>query len=151
MKHTRESVIDRTKRECQQLDRLVRKVRPADWNRLVPRPESRDPWTVKDSLAHIAYWKEHSARVVRGEKRLPEMRGLEVDAINAIVYQRWRRRQPADVVAYHRQTQAEVLQSLRAKPEAWFTGKDRGAGWPADFDGHSAWHRVRDMEGAIKS
>lgn len=150
MKHTRAKVMDRTKREYQQLDRLVGRVKPAEWNRRVPRPESRDPWTVKDALAHVTYWKEHSARVMRGEKRPPEFRGLEVNAINAIVYARWRDRPAAAVIAYHRQTQADVMKTLRDKPEAWFSQKERGASWPGDFDGHSAWHRERDLEAALK-
>jgi hypothetical protein len=151
MKHTKKSVMARTKLEYQQLDRIVSKIKPSDWVRRVPRPESRDPWTVKDALAHIVYWKEHSARVVRGEKRLPELRGLEVNAINALIYKRWRGKQPAEVVAYHRQTQEDVMCSLRDKPQEWFTGKDRGPYWPGDFDSHSAWHRVRDIEATIKS
>jgi hypothetical protein len=149
MRHSKESVTGRARREYQQLDRVVRKIKPADWNRPVPRPESRDPWTVKDALAHIVYWKEHSARVVRGEKRLPELRGLEVNAINAIIYERWRRRRPADVVAYHRRIQEDVMRSLREKPDEWFTGRERGPYWPGDFDGHSAWHRVRDIDATI--
>src|SRR5256886_12714477 len=43
------------------------------------RSPTRDPWTVKDALAHILYWKEHTARVIRGERRPPEMRGLDVE------------------------------------------------------------------------
>src|SRR5262249_56674572 len=76
MRHTRAEVVERARREFARLDRLVRRLRPADWKRPVPRPPGRDPWTVKDALAHIVYWKEHTARVIRGERRLPEMRGL---------------------------------------------------------------------------
>ena len=81
MRHNKKDVIARTRREFAILDRLVRRLRAADWQRRVPRPPTRDPWTVKDALAHIVYWKEHSARVFRGERRLPEMRGLDVNAI----------------------------------------------------------------------
>ena len=151
MKHTKAGVIDRTKREYQRLDRLVRRIRPAEWNRRVPRPESRDPWTVKDALAHITYWKEHTARAMRGEKRPPELRGLEVNAINAIIYIRWRDRPAAAVVAYHRATQAEVMKALRARPDGWFSQRDRGVYWPGDFDGHSAWHRERDIAMALSA
>ena len=92
MRHTRRGVLERALREFAQLDRLVRRLRPADWKRRVPRPPTRDPWTVKDALAHIVSWKEHTARVIRGERRLPEMRGLEVNQINRLVYRRWHRR-----------------------------------------------------------
>jgi hypothetical protein len=55
MRHTRREVLDRTRREFARLDRLVARLRLADWNRRVPRPPTRDPWTVKDALAHIVY------------------------------------------------------------------------------------------------
>lgn len=151
MRHTRKDVIARTRKEFRALDRLVSRLKPADWRRRVPRPEAKDPWTVKDALAHIVYWKEHSARVFRGEKRPPELRGLAVNQGNALVYRRWRNRRPADVVAWHRRVQDDVIHTLQARPEEWFTGKERGASWPGDFDGHSAWHRVRDIEAALRS
>lgn len=71
MRHTRKQVVARTRREFAELDRLVAWLRPTDWKRRVPRPPTRDPWTVKDALAHIVSWKEHTARVIRGERRLP--------------------------------------------------------------------------------
>jgi hypothetical protein len=149
MRHTRKEVVDRTRKEFQRLEQLVSKLRPADWRRRVPRPEAKDPWTVKDSLAHIVQWKEHSGRVFRGEKRPPELRGLDVNQVNAVIYRRWRNRRPADVVAWHRRVQDDVIRTLRARPEEWFSGKERGASWPGDFDGHSAWHRVKDIEAAL--
>src|SRR5215475_14868069 len=112
MRHKKRDVIARTRREYATLDRLVRRLRAGDWNRRVPRPPTRDPWTVKDALAHIVYWKEHSARVFRGERRLPEMRGLDVNQINRLVYERWRHRSPRDVVRWHREVHADVLRTL---------------------------------------
>lgn len=150
MRHTRKEVIARTRNEFQQLDRLVARLKPADWRRPVPRPESKDPWTVKDSLAHILHWKEHTARVFRGEKRPPEFRGLEVNAINRIIYERWRNRRPADVVVWHRRVQEKVMRTLRATPQEWFSRKERSPDWPGDFTSHSTWHRVRDIEAARK-
>jgi hypothetical protein len=146
MRHTRRTVIARTRREFAELDRLVQRLRLADWRRRVPRPPTRAPWTVKDALAHIVYWKEHTARVIRGERRLPEMRGLDVDQINRLVYLRWRRRRPSEVVAWHRRVHAEVLRTLARTPAAWFGRRARAPGWPGDLDGHSAAHRVKDME-----
>jgi mycothiol maleylpyruvate isomerase-like protein len=149
MRHSRKEVIDRTRKEFQRLDRLVSGLKPADWRRRVPRPEAKDPWTVKDALAHIVYWKEHSARVFGGKKRPPEIRGLEVNQINALMYRRWRNRPSAHVVAWHRRVQAEVIETLKARPDDWFSRRERGADWPGDLDGHSAWHRVRDIEAAV--
>ena len=149
MRHRKQDVIARTRREYAILDRLVRRLRPADWTRRVPRPPARDPWTVKDALAHIVYWKEHSARVFRGERRLPEMRGLDVNAINQLIYRRWRARRPAELVAWHRRVQREVLATLAANPPQWFSRRDRSPKWPLDFDAHSADHRTDDIEAAL--
>ena len=102
----------------------------------MPRPETRAPWTVKDALAHILYWKEHTCRVFRGEPRLPEMRGLGIEQINRKIYNRWRRQRPAALMAWHRRVQAEVIKTLAKKPTEFFSRKNRGHEWPADFDGH---------------
>ncbi|MGH7305379.1 MAG: maleylpyruvate isomerase N-terminal domain-containing protein [Candidatus Rokuibacteriota bacterium] len=149
MRHKKKDVIARTRREYAILDRLVTRLRPADWKRRVPRPPTRAPWTVKDALAHIVYWKEHSARVFRGERRLPEMRGLDVEQINRLIYRRWRGRRPADLVAWHRQVHREVLRTLAANPPGWFSRRERSAQWPLDFDAHSSGHRMSDIEAAL--
>jgi len=149
MRHTRKNVIDRTRCEFAQLDRLVSRLRPADWKQPVPRPPTRDPWTVKDALAHIVYWKEHTARVIRGERRPPEMRGLDVNQINRVIYERWRGQRPSKVVAWHRRVHEEVLRTLARTPAEWIGRRDRSPQWPADLDGHSAAHRVKDIEGAL--
>src|SRR5215467_4706674 len=120
MRHKKRDVLARTRREYATLDRLVRRLRADDWNRRVPRPPRRAPWTVKDALAHIVYWKEHSARRFRGERRPPELRGLDVEAINRHVYRRWRNRPPREVIAWHRRVQADVLRTLAKQPEEWF-------------------------------
>jgi len=151
MRHKKADVIARTRREYAVLDRLVRRLRPSDWNRRVPRPPTRVPWTVKDALAHIVYWKAHSARVFRGERRLPEMRGLDVPRINRLIYRRWHRRRPAEVVAWHRRVQREVLDTLAANPPEWFSRHERSPRWPVDFDTHSADHRRDDIEAVLLS
>ena len=149
MRHKKKDVIARTRREFTILDRLVRRLRPADWARRAPRPPTRDPWTVKDALAHIVYWKEHSARVFRGERRLPETRGLDVNAINRLIYRRWRSRPPRELVAWHRQVQKDVLKTLAANPPSWFSRRERSPKWPLDFDAHSADHRRDDIEAVL--
>src|SRR5262245_7483277 len=149
MRHKKRDVLARTRREFAILDPLLKRLRAGDWQRRVPRPPTRDPWTVKDALAHIVYWKEHSARVFRGERRLPEMRGLDVNAINRLIYLRWRRRQPRELVAWHRQVQKDVMKTLATNPPEWFSRRDRSATWPLDFDAHSADHRRDDIEAAL--
>jgi Mycothiol maleylpyruvate isomerase N-terminal domain len=150
MRHTRGEVTDRAQAEFEELDRLVAQLQPSDWTKRVPRPETRDPWTIKDALVHIVYWKAHTARVIRGERRLPEFRGLEVPGINSLVWEQWRDRSPEDVVAWHREVHADVIRTLASKPEEWFGRRERSEHWPADFVSHSAAHRLKDMVSALK-
>jgi hypothetical protein len=149
IRHTRADVVRRAQREFDLLDALVRRLAPTDWERRVPRPETRDPWTVKDALAHIVYWKSHTARAMRGERRPPELKGLEITQINEVIYKRWRERPPEVVVAWHREVHADVMRTLEAKPEEWFSKRERTPYWPGDLDGHSADHRVKDIERAL--
>jgi hypothetical protein len=104
---------------------------------------------VKDALAHIVYWKAHTARVLRGEPRPPAMRGLDVNAINRLVFTRWRRRRPNEVVVWHREVHREVLRALATTPAATFRRRGRSAEWPSDLDGHSTAHRRKDIEAAL--
>ncbi len=151
MIHTREDVIERTIREFEQLDRLLSTFTAEDWARPAPRPESRDAWTVKDALAHITYWKANLVRAVQKQRRPPEERGLQLHDLNRLVWERWRDRSPQEVLDWHRQVQQDVLTALAAAPDAYFSGKEHGADWPADLDGHSAHHRVKDLEAAVTS
>ncbi len=149
MRHTRDEIIQRTVDEFKQLDRLVASLKPADWKRRVPRPETKDPWTVKDALAHITHWKADMIRLMKGERRPPEERGLDTKAGNRLVYTRWRNRPPQEVLAWHRQVHKDVMAAIKAMPEDYFSGKDRPADWLGDLDHHSAHHRVHDIEGAL--
>ena len=94
MRHTREEVIQRTIQEFDLLDQLVANLSEADWQRPVPRPETKDPWTVKDALAHVTHWKADVIRSIRGERRPPEERGLNWTDGNRLIYLRWRDRSP---------------------------------------------------------
>jgi hypothetical protein len=138
MRHKREEVIE-----------LVAGLTNEEWERLLLRPESKEPWTVKDALAHITHWKADVARSARGERIPPEERGLGETEGNHLIYLRWRERPPQEVLAWHRQVQEEVLAALRAAPEKWFSGRERKPEWPNDLDGHSAYHRVKDIERAL--
>jgi hypothetical protein len=78
-----------------------------------------------------------------------EERGLDLAQGNHLIYVRWRDRTPQAVLAWHREVQADVLASLRAAPEAWFSGREHGADWPYDLVGHSVSHRRRDIGRAL--
>jgi hypothetical protein len=53
-------------------------------------------------------------------------------------------------LAWHRRVQRDVLDALREVPENWFSGKERNPDWPGDLDGHSSYHRINDIEMALK-
>jgi len=146
MRHTRDDVIQRTIDEFNRLDQLVSELADDEWSAHVPRSDEKDAWTVKDTVAHITHWK---ADVIRKIKRLPvpaEEKGLNWTDGNRLVYERWRGRSVRDVLAWHRQVQAEVLAALQAAPETWFNGREHRPEWPNDLDGHCRYHRVNDIE-----
>ncbi len=149
MRHTREEVIDRTKKEFELLDHLVAGLTEEQWGRPLRRPETKDPWTVKDALAHITHWKRAVIRSILGEPIPPEEHGLTETASNHVIYMRWRDRPPSEVLEWHRRVEREVLAALRQAPEEWFGKRERRAEWPFDLDGHSAYHRVKDIEQAL--
>ncbi len=147
MRHNRAEVMARALREFELLEALAANLSEADWQRPVPRPGTKDPWTVKDALVHILHWQADTARKIRGERVPAEERGLNDNDGNRLVYLRWRDRSPAEVLAWMRQVKQEVLDALRAAPDAYFTGKERNPQWPYDLDGHAVYHR--DIEAAV--
>jgi len=149
MHHNREELIERTIREFELLDMLVGSLSKEDWELPLKRPESKDPWTVKDALAHITHWKADILRSIRGQRRPPEERGLQENEGNHLVYMRWRDRSPQEVLEWHRQVQEDLLIAQREAPEDWFSSRERRQAWPNDLDGHSAYHRVKDIERAL--
>ena len=150
MRHTRAEVVERTIREFERLDGLIAGLTDADWTRPLPRAETRDPWTVKDAVAHVGYWKANTARTLRRQRVSAEMRGLSVNESNHLIYVRWRDSYPREVLAWHREVQLDLLSALRDAPDAWFSGRERSPEWPFDIDGHSAEHRVKDIERATR-
>ncbi len=151
MRHTREEVIARTNREFQLLDELVTNLKKEDWDTPLIRPETKDPWTVKDALAHITHWKADVTRKIRKQRVPPEERGLKIDDGNRLIYLRWHGRSPQEVIEWHRKVQEDLMTALQAAPDDWYSGKERNPQWPYDLDGHSYHHRVKDIERALKS
>lgn len=150
MRHTREEVIRRTVREFRRLDRLVNNLADEEWDGLLARSETKDPWTVKDALAHITHWKADTVRKIKRRPIPKEEKGLNWTDGNHLIYKRWRDRSPQEVLAWHRQVQKDALAALRDAPAEWFSGRERRAEWPFDLDGHSTHHRVKDIEQALK-
>jgi Mycothiol maleylpyruvate isomerase N-terminal domain len=149
MKHSREEVIQRTIREYELLDKVLAGLTADEWNRLVPRPETKDAWTIKDAVAHITHWKADVVRKIRKQRIPIEERGLMINDGNHLIFMRWHDRPNQVVLAWHRKVQHDLLEALREVPEEWFSGKEHNEQWPYDLDGHSSFHRVKDIERAI--
>lgn len=150
MRHTRQEVITRIIQEFESLDRLVNNLSDKDWNKPLARTETKDPWTVKDALAHITHWKADEIRKFRKQPVPLEEKGLNITNGNRLIYERWRDRSPQEVLAWHRRVQEEVLVALQVIPEAWFSDRERRPEWPFDLDGHSRIHRIKDIEQALE-
>jgi hypothetical protein len=150
MKHSRKEIIQRTIGEFDLLDRLLASLSEKEWMQPVPRPEGKDSWTVKDTVAHITHFKADAIRSMHRRPKPGELRGLGINVENQVIYLRWRDRSPQEVLAWHRLVQQEVLAALQETPEEWFSGRDRRADWPFDLDGHSAYHRIKDVAEALK-
>ena len=151
MRHKREYVIERENQEFELLDGLMAHLRDEEWRVLLLRPETKDPWTVKDALAHIAHWKSDVARSIRKQRRPTEEQGLDTNAINHLNFLRWRDRSPVEVLEWHRQVHADVLDAMHQAPDEYFSGKERNEQWPFDLIGHSAYHRINDILRALKA
>ncbi|MCA1831502.1 MAG: hypothetical protein LC750_01950 [Actinobacteria bacterium] len=109
MTHTRASVIKRVEAEYQALDRVVRKLRPADFRAPAMREEAPIRFTANDVLAHINAWKWRQARVTAKDKspekpyEPPRLRAIK--DINAGIYTRSHRTPAKTIVAEHRAAQ----------------------------------------------
>ena len=151
MRHTRAEVIKRTIHEFKLLDRMVSKLTNEEWERRLLRPETKDPWTVKDALVHITYRKANMVKSIRKERRPDDERGIPPDDVNHVVYLRWHSQSPRKVLAWHRQVQKDILAALKEAPSTWFTtSRAQGSDWPYHLDGHSSFHRVRDIERTLE-
>lgn len=148
MIHTREEVVKRAIREFRLLDRQLAGLAVAAWSKAVPRPKTKEPWTVKDALAHITYWKAAVAREARG-KRMPPEHSLKPTELNHLVYTRYHKRPARELLEWHRRVQEDLLKALKQAPDEWFSRPSRRDNWPYDLDGHSAEHRVKDIQQAL--
>ncbi len=151
IRHTKRGTIARVEAEYRALDRAVRRLGSTGLARPIPGFGARarirrERWRARDGLAHVVEWKRQVLRGLRSEGSDPQLRGLSIDRKNRILYERWRRRPLAEVVAFHRRVHREVIAALRAKPEAYFRDPPRSAMWPNDLLGHSTAHRERHLE-----
>ncbi len=81
-------------------------------------PGVEGDWSIKDIAAHIAYYESWAAaclEAIRHGERLPqaEFKGLSIDERNAIIYERYRERQLADVLGDSRISFQRSIESVQ--------------------------------------
>jgi len=150
VRHTKETVLGRVRDEYRALDRVVRRLGPADFARPAFGERARLRFSVKDVLAHITAWKwsaERSLAGARGPRRPVDPPKLgTIGEINAALYRRSHRRPASAVVADHRAAQRALVRAIRSRPDAFFSERERSPQWPFDAVGHSAEHRIKHLE-----
>ena len=150
MKHTRAGVIKRVTAEYRSLDRIVKRLTPADFRRPAMREEAPIRFTVKDVLAHINAWKWNEERVITKSTGLrrpydpPKTSALA--ETNAGIYKRSHRTPATTIVAEHRAAHRAMLKALRSVPAEYFSVRERSPHWPFDAVGHVAEHRRKHLE-----
>ena len=148
MLHTRESVLQRVTDEFEALEAAIANLGKEDWALHLGKREGKDPWNVKDSLAHITYWKANAVRSLRGERRKKGEAPLpkSITESNHVIYEELKDRSLSDVLAWHRKVQEELVAALKEAPDTLFSKRERSPVWPFDAAGHSTEHRVKDIE-----
>ena len=154
-RHTKRDTIARVQAEYRALDRVVSRLGEGGLREVVPgfgarARIKRERWLAKDALAHIVEWKRQALRGIRREASDPRLRGLPIDRKNRVLYERWHRRPASAVIAYHRAVHREILEALRARPEAYYRDPPRSPYWPNDLIGHARGHRVRHLERTLE-
>lgn len=146
--HTPASVLERVVNEFNALEAAIAGLEAQHWEHRLGKREGKDPWTVKDSLAHVTHWKTQSIRGLRGQRRkpgeAPPRRGVNEE--NHAVYEEWKERSLADVLAWHRAVQDDLVVAVKEAPDTQFFRRERSPVWPFDAVGHSTEHRVKDFE-----
>jgi hypothetical protein len=126
---------------------------------LTQKLTSRDPedssWTIADAVLHIAAWKRNGARVARlqaepGSEPVdaypPQVLGIDTRAFNdALVQDRSRSRELAEVLAEHRSAHAEMLEALAPLPDERLLLDGRPRLWLAPVTWHPHHHLTRDI------
>ena len=89
---------------------------------LLSQPGANGDWSVKDLMAHVAWWEEetlkHLPDVAQG-KRLPRYADLYggLDAFNRLMWEKWRRASLAEVRQYMLDTHRRLLEYIQAAPD----------------------------------
>ncbi|MEP6693030.1 MAG: maleylpyruvate isomerase N-terminal domain-containing protein [Chloroflexota bacterium] len=149
VKHTAASVHERADAEYRKLDAMVRRLKPADFDRYAFDAEASVRWRVKDVIGHITAWKWRDVRRIahdRSPLRPYEPRiGGTVAEENHAIYRRSHRTPAKTIVAEHRAAHRALLKALREAPPEHFARRWQES-WPYDSVGHVAAHRRKHLD-----
>jgi mycothiol maleylpyruvate isomerase-like protein len=149
VKQTAASVRRRAEDEYKKLDAIVRRLRPADFDRYAFDEQAPIRWTVKDVIAHITAWKWRDVRRLTRDrsplKPYDAPYGAGVHEPNAAIYWRSHRTPARTIVAEHRAAHRALLKALLEAPPEHFARR-WSPGWPADSVGHVESHRRMHLD-----
>src|SRR5207245_5129405 len=77
---------------------VARRARPSRAGFRKGRPEAREHWTYKDTLAHILFWKQWQMETIAGRPHEVRPTGRTVHLANRRIYDKWKTRPARDIV-----------------------------------------------------
>jgi hypothetical protein len=144
IRHTRTSLRKRADDEYRALDAIVRRLKPADFDRPAMREGAPVRWTVKEVIAHITAWKLRDVRRLSHDTGPVQPHeapyGGDVHSVNGRIHARARRTPAKSIVAEHRAAHRAALTAIANAPAEDFA-RPHGPTWPYDLVGHVASHR----------
>ena len=148
MTHTRASVIKRVEDEYRALDKVVKRLLPADFRRPAMRADAPIRFTVKDVLAHITAWKWRQVRVVTKDqgplKAYEPPKTTNIRDTNAGIYRRSYRTPATSSWPSIASLTGRCSRRCALRPE--YFANQRSAQWPFDAVGHVEEHRRKHFE-----
>ena len=96
--------------EQQSLDQMLQRIPDRDWRKKTPAK----PWTVIDTISHLAAWEELTRRVLAGDASAIEEAKAhgDMDAFNAAGVAETRGKRPQEIVEVWRHRRAAVVDAL---------------------------------------
>jgi hypothetical protein len=141
------------------LNSVVSALEPEEWERQVHSDEARgEPWSVKDTVIHLAAWKRNGLRVAIGqqageppEDRYPtEILGLDRDAFNKETWEKWREAPIEAVLAEHRAAHGELRAVVALLPEERVLLEGRPRHWLRPLLTHPEDHLEAQIRPALE-
>ena len=114
-------LLERIRSARAELERVVSGL--SEEQMTAPGPDGS--WSVKDHLAHVVAWEQITLAAIRGERGYEVVgmdeassRGMDVDALNAVIYERNRDRPLPEVLADYERSHQQLLSTLEGLDDA---------------------------------